>query len=263
MQLMDLENECLIYLQQPGANPGGAPTWSSLTNPQFNQAVIDWSINRGYERLMGDVAEMEIVANSFTVSSTTGTFYYTATPPAGQPNACRYNRIFYAPVGLNYTYEYRPGFLFIDWTEFQKLTDWGYLLQTGASTSTLPTYWSLYPDRTKLACYPGTANAGDQITFMYAPLPTPGASFCPTLVNPTDTPVLPADCHEAIAQWALNVLWTKQREAQMALSAKARYQEELERIKTIYTAAHKGAAKKLFQLDEFDSGQIPGSFIFP
>src|SRR5215469_5277281 len=161
MTLQDLENACLIYLQQQGANPGGAPTWSALTNPQFNQATVDWAINRAYERLLGDVAQLELAANSITVSSVSGNFFYTATPPAGQPLVSRFNRIFYAPVGLNYTYEYRPGFLFIDWTEFQKMTDFGYLLQTGASTATLPTYWSLYPDRSKLVCYPGTANAGD------------------------------------------------------------------------------------------------------
>jgi hypothetical protein len=58
--LGQLESDILAQLQQPGSAFPAPPTWSMLANPQYAQGIVDYYINRGYIRLMSDLAEWEI-----------------------------------------------------------------------------------------------------------------------------------------------------------------------------------------------------------
>ena len=60
MTLGEFESDILATLQQPGSAFPAPPTWSMLANPQYARGIIDYYINRGYIRLMSDLAEWEI-----------------------------------------------------------------------------------------------------------------------------------------------------------------------------------------------------------
>jgi hypothetical protein len=261
MQLSDMENRILIELQQNPVStvvPLGPPNWAALTSPQFNQGVIDFAINLGYKKLMGTMSRLELAQASFVLPVVANQFYYTFNPPpAGNPTIAKVKRIQYTPTGLNYTYEYYRGMDFVSWNDFLDVTGNLYGLQTGAASGTLPAVVSIVPGNSQLAIYPAGLLATDTITVTYAPLPTAGAAQCPTLVVSTDTPLLPEDCHEAIVQWALYILWTKARVFDMKQEAKQMYDTEIASIMSNYTQLHPGDTNG-FRLD--DINDYIGSF---
>ncbi len=237
MVLQDLENLVLSQLQQPSVNFGNAPTWSATTNPVFNQASVDFAINRGYARLLSDLADSEVAEYTTTFSSTLQTNYYTL-PIAGQPKVRLLNRVSYQPYGLPYTVEFHAGTRLVDWEEFQRVTAQGYLIPYSYA-ATVPDICAITPDRSQLAFFPGSGIAGDTITLKYAPMWTVGTSVGP-LVNETDAPYFPEDCHDAIAYFALAQLWIRAREAGMAGEYRKMYMEDVERIKTAYLRRSRG-----------------------
>lgn len=83
MQLVDLENAVLIALSQPYANPGGTITWPG--GADFNQAKVDWAINRGLTRLVTDLGDIELLTNSIQFPSAIGQYSYPIQTVAGQP----------------------------------------------------------------------------------------------------------------------------------------------------------------------------------
>src|SRR5271166_1297604 len=229
--LSDMENRILIELQQNPVSttvPLGAPNWAGLTNPQFNQGVVDFAINQGYRKVMSLVANLELAQASFTINAVPNQFYYTFNPPpAGNPVVAKFKRGQYTPTGLNYTYEYFRGMDFMSWNEFLDLTGNLYGLQTGAASGTLPAAFTIVPGNKQIAIYPAGLLATDTLTFIYAPLPTPSAAQCPTLVNETDTIVLPYEYEEAICQWALYLLWTKARVFELRQAAYQAFRSEM------------------------------------
>jgi hypothetical protein len=253
--LGELESQVLIMMQQQGVavntDPLAAPNWGTLLSPQFSQGVVDFCINKAYQRMAVDLAEYEIYLDHFLMPSVSQSFSYTVppAPTATHADIAVIQRVFYAPTGLNYTYEFRPGYNLISWGEFQKQTGDGYFLQTGASSSTIPTFCALFPDRKSLWFYPGTANAGDAINVYYAPIPTASAILTPTLVAQTDAIKWPADCGEAIVQWALVMLWQKARSFQNAAFARQSYDAEIKRLKTVYDLPTKGDVRRFDILD--------------
>lgn len=62
MMLQDFENQLLVAVQQPGAiNIPGAPNWASLSNPQYSQGIFDFFINKGYQRVAGDLRNYNLM----------------------------------------------------------------------------------------------------------------------------------------------------------------------------------------------------------
>lgn len=248
MTLGDLANLCLVLLQQPQPSfaTGGAtstgPNYASQTNPQFSQGLVEFCINEGYKKTMGDLDDIELFLVSYTFSSTALTNSY-AFPPAGYANVSHIARIFYQPFGLPYSREFRPGTELVSWAKFQRLTAQGQL--NPYSYGTAPSFATVDPTRTKIFFYPGSGRAGDTVTVDYTPIPTPYAASvaptgCPILVNATDTPVIPSDCHMAIVYYALSLLWIRAREVQMAQVTSNQYDKELATIKYKYTKLQHG-----------------------
>lgn len=226
MQLGDLSNTTLVLLQQPGAQytvGGGTvtgPTWSSLNNPQFSQGLVEFAINEGYKKVMGDIEDIELALVKFSIPSVAVTGIY-AIPPTGYANISHVARVFYQPFGLPYIWEYKKGYKLVSWDEYQLLwTGQGYLQPYAFGTQ--PQVAAVDPTRKNLYFFPGSARAGDTITVEYTPIPTnPIANVpaigCPILVNPTDTPLIPDDCDAAILYYALGILWVRAREQGLAL----------------------------------------------
>jgi hypothetical protein len=251
VQLGDLSNTALVLLQQPGAQytvGGGTttgPTWSSLNNPQFSQGLVEFAINQGYKKVMGDIEDIELALVSFTLSSTAVTSKY-AIPPADYAQISHVARVSYQPFGLPYTYEYKKGYYLVSWDEYQKLwTGQGYLQPYAFGTQ--PQVAAVDPLRQNLYFYPGSARAGDTITVYYTPIPTNPiggtvtAIGCPILVAPTDNPIIPDDCDAAILYYALGLLWVRAREQAIALmyynpsrQNPGWYQNEIELIRQKY-----------------------------
>lgn len=252
MTLGDFENAILTELQQPGAAfvTGGAaptgPSWTSVTNPQFSQGLIDFWINEGYKKTMGDLEALEIYLVEYTFTSTAQTYKYSF-PPTGYAAVSHIARIYYKPFGLPYTREFRPGTELLSWSDFQNRTGQGYL--DPYSFGTQPQIATIDPLRQNIYFYPGSSRAGDTITVDYSPIPSPYYSSsgvqtaptgCPILVNSTDTPVLPYDCHMAIYHYAMSRLWRRAREVQMAEVALNEYNSEIQLIKNKYTKRSHG-----------------------
>jgi hypothetical protein len=258
MNLQDAENECLLLLQQPGSNPGGAPAWP--TNVPLTQVVVDFAINRGYERVLRDLNEYEIADVTFTISTTANVFKYNIVAGGGggglgsKAPVSMVHRIFYAPVGLNYTYEYKPGYGFISWDEYQKITNQGYDQNT-SSMSTLPSFCTIDNLRQNLYFYPGSSNSSDTITVCYAGLPQ-GTTTIPILAAETDVPILPLDCHQAIVYYACWLLWMRIREAGESNVFKQMYDQEIAAITRAYNAAHRGDITR-FDLGSWFSSPFP------
>lgn len=231
----------LLQLQQPGANPGGAPNWGALTNPAFSQATVDFALNRAYERLMMDLADLELYSQVMTITSTANGYQY-GIPTSGFPKIHLVQRVFYAPQGLSYTLEFIPGVRLVDWRKFQVYTAGGYLQPFAFGVQ--PDFAAINPTRTQLCFYPGSANSGDTITVNYAPIPTAGTSV-PLLVNETDTPVLPADTHEALTYAALAFLWIKARELDASAMFRKLYADEVQRIRDLYYRSSAGSSMQL------------------
>lgn len=88
MNLGDMENSVLVTLQQPGAqNLPAAPAWSTLTNPQLSQGVVDFYINRGYERVLSDLYILDLSLVTATFPSIASTGLYPISPPTTAPVA--------------------------------------------------------------------------------------------------------------------------------------------------------------------------------
>jgi hypothetical protein len=247
--LQDLENLVLSQLQQPSVNFGNAPTWSATTNPVFNQASVDFAINRGYARLLSDLADEEIAEFTASFLSTVQTNRYPLPPPVASspnnpnnsllnPNVRLLNRVSYQPVGLPYTVEFHAGTRFVSWDEFQRVTAQGYLLPYSYA-ATVPDICAVTPARDSLFFFPGSGSAGDTITLRYSPMWTVGSLVGP-LVNETDVPYFPEDCHDAIAWYALSQLWIRAREVATSQMYSQMYKEDVERIKTAYLRRSRG-----------------------
>lgn len=224
MTLGDLSNLVLTSLQQPGASftigGGGGPAWTSLTNPQYSQGLVEFCVNEGYRQVMGDLWDQQLAVVTFTLTSTQQTSKYAIPPTNIIPYAPigHIVRVFYQPSGLPYTWEFRPGSQLISWDQFQgQYTGQGYL--TPYSFATQPYVCAVDPLLQFLYFYPGSAIAGDTITVDYQPLPAPSGNYlgCPLLTQATSTPLLPADTHIAIFYFAMHLLWTRAREIQAAL----------------------------------------------
>jgi hypothetical protein len=253
MTLGDISNLILTHLQQGGAQfaTGGAtapgPNWAGSTNPQYSQGLIEFCINEGYKKVMGDLDDIELFLTSYTTSSIAQTFIYPF-PPAPTatlvyPEVSHIARIIYQPFGLLYKREFRPGTELTSWPNFNTITGQGYLLPY--SFGTQPTWATVDPLRQNIYFYPGSARSGDSITIQYTPIPTPYLAgvqpiSCPILVASTDTPVLPYDCHMAIFYFALWLLWIRAREMSMAEVSLKSYKDELAMIKYKYTKIQHG-----------------------
>ncbi|MFZ1075387.1 MAG: hypothetical protein WAN50_03380 [Minisyncoccia bacterium] len=238
----------LVLLQQPGAAfvTGGAtptgPNWAGVTNPQYSQGLLEFCTNEGYKKVMGDLEALELALVEYTFSSTANTYKY-AFPPTGYAQCSHLARLYYKPYGLPYTREFRPGTELVGWSTFQRITGQGYL--DPYSYGTQPLYATVDPLRQNIYFYPGSARAGDTVTVDYTPIPTPytagvAPTGCPILVNATDTPILPADCHMAIVYYALSLVWIRARETQMAEVTTNQYTAEIAKIKDKYTKVQHG-----------------------
>jgi hypothetical protein len=67
----------------PYANPGGAVTWP--LNADFDQAAVDWAINRAYSRLVSDLGDLELLTQSLVFPSMVGQYSYPLQSPEGTP----------------------------------------------------------------------------------------------------------------------------------------------------------------------------------
>ncbi len=161
------------------------------------------------------------------------------------PAVRQVRRFYYAPQELLYAQEYVPGGDLISWNEFQDYTGRGFL--TPFSYATQPGKAAVTPNRQMIAVFSAPAASGDGIMIDYAPLPTAGADFVPTLVNETDTPVLPDDCCEAIVFWALSRLWMRERQAGASAAYLQLYLNEVERIRTEYRKNSAGDSMRFRQ----------------
>ncbi len=248
MTLGDLENAVLTELQQPNASfVGGNPTWAS--NQQFSQGLVDFWINQAYIKVLGDLEDLELVTVTFTMPSLTLTSVYPI-PAAGYAPISHVTHVQYQPFGLPYKWEYRPGQTLISWREYQdKWTNQGYLAPYAYGTQ--PIVCTVDPLLANLYFYPGSARAGDTITVWYAPLPANGATGCPTLVNESDKPLLPVDCHMAIFYFAMSRLWMRAREGQNAATATQMYGQELADIRKKYTLKQAGDVKRITPFEDY------------
>lgn len=223
-------------------NFGGAPLWSTTTNPIFDKATVDHYINRAYAQVLKDFADTEIGLYTATFLSTTETLAY-ALPPAvtsGNPNPPVHliSRLFYTPQGLGYTLEFEPGLRMVPWKTFQRYTASGYLNQY--SYGTQPEICSITPDFTQVQFYPGTATAGDTIELQYSPIPTVG-SLVPPLTAETDSPIiLKDDVQDMITIWALWKLWPKAREMEASKEAMLMYYDQVKKLTAQYIRKSRG-----------------------
>jgi hypothetical protein len=73
----------LQALSQPYANPGGPVAWP--TGADFNQAAVDFAINRTLTRYVSDLGDLELLTSTLTFPSVTGQYAYPLQTPLGQP----------------------------------------------------------------------------------------------------------------------------------------------------------------------------------
>jgi len=77
-----MENSVLVTLQQPGAiNLPAAPNWGALVNPQISQGIVDFYLNRGYERLLSDLYALDLALVTATFPSVAQQGLYALKPP--------------------------------------------------------------------------------------------------------------------------------------------------------------------------------------
>lgn len=260
MTLGDISNAILTETQNPGASftigGGGGPTWSTLVNPQIGQGLVEFWINEGYKDLAGKLKGIQLAPTTYTFSSTAQTFKY-AIPGAGCAAIAQVSRVFYKPSGQLYTREFRPGTELISWAKFQTITAQGWLEPYGFGV--LPEVVTVDPTRSFLYFWKGSAIAGDTITVEYAPIPTQGATTGPNiLINATDVPIFPADCHQAILYFALGRIFLRLRE--MALSLM--YFNPSPQTPGLYQTAVKTIIQDYTKLSSGDSIQIE-AFQYP
>jgi hypothetical protein len=234
--LGDIENTILMMLSEPGANfvLGQGPSWSSLTNPQYSQALLDYFINLAYKRVASDLADYNLLAAKFTITTSTGVGTYSI-PPTGvtiYPELRLLRDVFYLPLGVQNAVRFEPGSMLVSWSEFCRKTGQNYLR---ANSGTLyPTYCALGSQRNTLELFPTPLETGDIITVYYSALPTPNANQFPTLVAVADMIALPSDCVEAMTYWALWYLYKRNGDDANARFYRQTYAEEIARLKVIY-----------------------------
>jgi hypothetical protein len=83
VQLSDLESAVLVALSQPYSNLGGTVTWPA--NADFNQATVDWAINRNLSRLVSDLGDLELLTQALVFPSVLNQYAYQLQTPNGQP----------------------------------------------------------------------------------------------------------------------------------------------------------------------------------
>lgn len=268
MTLGDLSNAVLCETQQPGASftvgGGGGPNWASVSNPQIGQGLVEFWLNEGYKREAGDLKGIQIAPTTFTFLSTAQTFRY-AIPTAGCAAIAQVSRVFYKPFGQLYTREFRPGTELVSWARFQQYTAQGWLQPYGFGV--LPVVASIDPTRTFLYFWKGSAIAGDTITVEYAAIPTQGATTGPNiLINATDVPIFPADCHLPILYFALGRIFLRLREMALSLmyfnpapQTPGLYQVEIKRIIDEYTKLSSGDTIRIEPfMDDLSMSSGPG-----
>lgn len=239
--LGDIENIILSSLQQPGQNfgVGQYPNWSSLNNPQYGQAEIDYFINEGYKRACSDLYDLRLTTASFVLTTSIGVASY-AIPPSGNPQM-KSGYVFdvtYQPVGLQSYIRFEPGNSLVSWETFNRLTGQGYLRAN--SSGLYPRLCAVGPQRKTIELYPNPLEAGDTITVVYPALPTPGASQLPTLVAQSDEIALPDDSSEAISYWALGRLSLKNNAYEDAKEFRSLYAAEIARLREMYQKTSMG-----------------------
>lgn len=74
MTLEDLENACLLALQEQNVNFGTQATFAAGAN--YSQATLDWAINRGYGKLLNDLSDISLVSETVDFASKTQVFAY-------------------------------------------------------------------------------------------------------------------------------------------------------------------------------------------
>jgi hypothetical protein len=263
--------------QTPGVTIGGTlysytvPT-SSTTVPQIVAAIIQ-KINAGTQinsaatpvntlapvsMALNTQSVLAIMAgapgtagNSTTLTATSsGTLTLTASgttltggTAANQPIRM-VRRVFYQSLGQIFRLELEPGARLISWQEFNRRTGAGYTFPFNFST--WPNWVAVSPKRDKIFFSGGPSQYGDTITVEYAPIITQNtaipASNWGYLVNPTDIPLLPEDCQDAIWMWAVSLLQPNAREVATGELYGKQYQAEVQRIKDNYTRDSAGDA---------------------
>jgi hypothetical protein len=81
--LADLESQVLQALSQPYANVGGTVVWPQ--NCDFNQATVDFAINRAYSRYVSDLGDLELLTQTLAFPSVTNQYSYQLQTVTGQP----------------------------------------------------------------------------------------------------------------------------------------------------------------------------------
>ncbi len=257
--------------------------WSEAANPEFDQPTIDFWINRAYIKVMRDVSDIDVALWTATFLTVPNTTFYPLPPPppvnelllptSGEPlllpgsgsplllqsgplnpPVAELRRVFYTPVGLGYQLEFEPKVRMLPWKEFQRYTAAGYL--NNFSYGTQPEVCSVTPDRTKLAFYPGTANAGDSVELQYSTIPTTGTFVAP-LVNETDVPFLPEDFQDLIPLHALSNLWPKARAMEAAGAALKQYYDQLAYVRAMWKRRHGGDQMRFIDVLEARASSGP------
>jgi hypothetical protein len=266
MMLQDMENEVLSFLQQSElVNFGGAPLWSTATNAEFNQALVDYQLNRAYIKVYRDISDIDVAMYDCTFPSVAQQGAYALNPPplfvpvfgaSPNPPVAEVRRVFYAPVGLGYNLEFAPGARLLPWKEYQKYTASGYFNQF--SYGTQPEICTVTPDRTQIVFFPSPANQGDIITLQYSPVPTVG-SLVPLMSGETYVPpYLPDDFQELIPMYAIHKLLPKARATIAAKEQLDLYYKQLEYTRAMWKRRH-GADQQRFT-DVMDDRAASGPF---
>lgn len=80
MTLSDLENACLLQLQEQNVNFGSQPVYASGAN--YAQSTLDFAINRAYGKLLDDLSDIKLVTETIDFASQNGVFAYPLPVPA-------------------------------------------------------------------------------------------------------------------------------------------------------------------------------------
>ncbi|MDE2104448.1 MAG: hypothetical protein KGL39_44850, partial [Patescibacteria group bacterium] len=174
-----------------------------------------------------DLGDLDLNCWTASFLSTASTNTYVIPPvatPTPNPPCNELRRLFYTPVGTTYQLEFEPGVRMMPWKEFQRYRAAGFLAPQTYGQQ--PQICAVTPDRTEVAFWPGSANAGDTIEIQYATTPTKGTQL-PLLVNETDAPELPAPFHELIPLYGTHLLMPKARSLSGAQDYLKQYYDKL------------------------------------
>lgn len=247
MTLGDLSNLVLIELQQSGAQfaTGGAtapgPNWAGVQNPQYSQGLVEFAVNEGYKKMMGDIEMLELALIDYTfldhddvhlpvpagadrVARVPGSLAYRAhllpsvrlavyaRVPAGD-RACVVGEVpaRHGP-GLSFAVQLR------------------YAADLGDGGSAAPEHLLL-----SRQCEKRRHRHGPVFTDSLAVYRWSRTDGLPDSRELTDTPITPYDTHMAIFYYAMHLLWIRAREADQAKVSRAMYDAEIKLIKDKYT----------------------------